>query len=133
MKRKELRQLGWTSTRGVGETVDHAATQTAHLKVARTTLLALLAALFLLFAADAAAATTSQGTVTLDQSAYTVSEGAGYLTVTTERSNSAGDEHVGYGVRRQEAQPGMDFDPVPNTYIYMLPRSEHLQLPCACV
>jgi len=62
------------------------------------------------------------GSVELDQPAYTAHENQGYLTITIERSgdlNSA--EHVGYGVKRQDAQPGIDFDVVPNNYITMQP------------
>jgi endoglucanase len=62
------------------------------------------------------------GTVSLDQSAYTAHENQGYLTITIQRTGDlSGAEHVGYGVKRQDAQPGIDFDLVPNTYITMAP------------
>ncbi|HEY5428769.1 MAG TPA: glycoside hydrolase family 6 protein [Solirubrobacteraceae bacterium] len=61
-------------------------------------------------------------TVQLDQPAYTAHENQGSLTVTIVRSGDlSAEEHVGYGVKRQDAQPGIDFDPIANTYITMAP------------
>ncbi len=62
------------------------------------------------------------GSVELDQPAYTAHENQGYLTITIVRSGDlSGEEHVGYGVKRQDAQPGIDFDPVDNHYITFAP------------
>src|SRR5262249_9217575 len=62
------------------------------------------------------------GTVQLDQPAYTAHENQGYLTVTIQRTGDlSGEEHVGYGVKRQDAQPGIDFDVVNNHYITFAP------------
>ena len=60
----------------------------------------------------------SPGTVSLDQPAYTAHENQGSLTITIQRTGDlSGEEHVGYGVKRQDAQPGIDFDTVANQYI----------------
>jgi endoglucanase len=60
----------------------------------------------------------SPGTVSLDLPAYTAHENQGYLTITIQRTGDLSKpEHVGYGVKRRDAQPGIDFDTVPNTYI----------------
>ena len=62
------------------------------------------------------------GTVQLDQPAYTAHENQGSLTITIVRTGDlSGAEHVGYGVKRQDAQPGIDFDPISNQYITMAP------------
>lgn len=62
------------------------------------------------------------GTVGFTQPSYTAHESQGFLYVTIERtSDLAGVEHVGYGVKRQDAQPGIDFNEVPNTYATFLP------------
>ena len=62
------------------------------------------------------------GTVSLDQSSYTAHENQGYLTITIQRTGDlSGEEHVGYGVKRQDAQPGIDFELVPNTYAVFVP------------
>ncbi len=62
------------------------------------------------------------GQVELDQPAYTAHENQGYLTITIVRTGDvSGEEHVGYGVKRQDAQPGIDFDAIPNQYITMAP------------
>jgi endoglucanase len=89
----------------------------------RTLLLALLGALIGLALLPGAGAHASQllGTVQLDAPAYTVSEHAGNLKVTIVRTNPSGDEWVGYGVRRNNAVPGVDFDPIPNTRVHLAP------------
>jgi endoglucanase len=64
----------------------------------------------------------SPGEVQLDQPAYTAHENQGYLTITIQRTGDlSGEEHVGYGVKRQDAQPGIDFDLVNNHYITFAP------------
>jgi endoglucanase len=64
----------------------------------------------------------SPGTVSLDQPAYTAHENQGYLTITIQRTGDlSGQEHVGYGVKRQDAQPGIDFDTIGNRYITFQP------------
>ncbi len=64
----------------------------------------------------------SPGTVQLDQSAYTAHEDQGELTITIERSGDLSQaEHVGYGVKQQDGQDGIDFDAIPSTYITMAP------------
>jgi endoglucanase len=82
---------------------------------------ALLAALALLLAAGPAGASAAHnpGTVSLDQSAYLAHENQGQLQITIVRSNPQGEEHLGYGVHRQDAVPGEDFDTVGGTYIHM--------------
>lgn len=61
-------------------------------------------------------------TVELDQPAYTAHESQGVLTITIVRSgNLSGQQHVGYGVKQQDGQNGIDFDVVPSTYITMQP------------
>jgi endoglucanase len=73
-------------------------------------------------AAVARAAAGAPGTVSFDQPSYTAHENQGYLTITIERSGDlSGEEHVGYGVKRQDAQPGLDFTSVPNTYATFAP------------
>jgi endoglucanase len=65
---------------------------------------------------------SSPGTVQLDQPAYTAHENQGYLTITIQRTGDlSGEEHVGYGVKRQDAQPGIDFDTINNQYIVFAP------------
>lgn len=62
------------------------------------------------------------GTVSLDQPAYTASENQGTLSITIQRTGDLSQvENVGYGVKRQDAQPGIDFDLVPNTYVTLAP------------
>ena len=61
------------------------------------------------------------GTVSLDQGAYVAHENQGELQITIVRSNPQGEENVGYGVHRQDAVPGQDFDVVENHYIHMAP------------
>jgi endoglucanase len=64
----------------------------------------------------------SPGMVQLDQPSYTAHENQGYLTITIQRTGDlSGEEHVGYGVKRQDAQPGIDFDVVNNHYITLAP------------
>jgi endoglucanase len=82
--------------------------------------------LALLVPAAARAATphdgSSPGTVELDQAAYAAHENQGYLTITIKRTGDlSGEEHVGYGVKRQDAQPGIDFDTIANHYITLAP------------
>jgi endoglucanase len=65
---------------------------------------------------------SSPGSVQLDQPAYTAHENQGYLTITINRTGDlSGQEHVGYGVKRQDAQPGIDFDTIANNYIVFQP------------
>jgi endoglucanase len=67
-------------------------------------------------------AAKSRGKVSLDQPAYTAHENQGYLTITIKRSGDLrGEEHVGYGVKQQDGQDGIDFDVIPNTYITLAP------------
>jgi endoglucanase len=62
------------------------------------------------------------GTVELDQPAYTAHEAQGNLTITIVRTGGLGQaEHVGYGVKQRDAENGIDFDAVRNTYITMAP------------
>lgn len=81
--------------------------------------------LTLLCAASPAAAdqgSSNAGTVSLDQPAYTAHENQGYLTITIQRTGDLSkEEHVGYGVKRQDAQPGIDFQPIDNTYVTFSP------------
>jgi endoglucanase len=73
-------------------------------------------------ARDAGSDTAPAGSVELDQPAYRAHENQAYLTITIERTGDlSGEEHVGYGVKRQDAQPGIDFDPVANHYITFAP------------
>ncbi len=60
------------------------------------------------------------GMVELDQDAYTVSETAGYLHITLVRTNPVGDEWVRYGIRRNDAIPGQDFDTIPNSLAHFV-------------
>jgi endoglucanase len=92
----------------------------------RSTLLALAGLCLALAIPTAAQAAVSHGsdpgTVQLDQPAYTAHESQGYLTITIQRTGDlSGEEHVGYGVKRQDAQPGIDFDVVNNQYITFAP------------
>jgi endoglucanase len=65
---------------------------------------------------------SSTGSVQFDQPAYTAHENQGYLTITINRTGDlSGQEHVGYGVKRQDAQPGIDFDTIANNYIVLEP------------
>ena len=73
-------------------------------------------------AAVAQAAGAATGTVSLDQPAYTAHEDQGYLAITIERTGDLnGTEQVGYGVKQQDAQEGIDFDAIPNRYITFAP------------
>jgi endoglucanase len=64
----------------------------------------------------------SPGTLSLDQPSYVAHENQGYLSITIVRTGDlSGQEHVGYGVKRQDAQPGIDFEVVPNNYIIFQP------------
>ena len=57
----------------------------------------------------------ASGTVSFTQPSYTASENQGHLTITIERTGDLGvTKYIGYGVKRQDAQPGIDFNPVPN-------------------
>lgn len=79
----------------------------------------------LMFAASGRAAVardgaSATGTVSLDQSAYTAHESQGNLTITIVRTGDLlNAEHVGYGVKQQDAMDGIDFVAIPNTYITM--------------
>jgi endoglucanase len=65
---------------------------------------------------------SSPGSVQLDQPDYTAHENQGYLTITIQRTGDlSGEEHVGYGVKRQDAQPGIDFDTIGNKSIVLAP------------
>ncbi|HWE09984.1 MAG TPA: glycoside hydrolase family 6 protein [Solirubrobacteraceae bacterium] len=81
----------------------------------------------LMFAANGRAAVardsgSAAGTVSLDQSAYTAHESQGTLAITIVRTgNLLTEEHVGYGVKQQDAQDGIDFTAIPSTYITMAP------------
>jgi endoglucanase len=67
-------------------------------------------------------AAADAGTVSLDASAYTAHENQGSLAITIERTGDLSvAEHVGYGVKQQDAQDGIDFNAIPNTYITMNP------------
>ena len=71
----------------------------------------------------------SPGEVSLDQPAYTAHENQGYLTITIQRTGDlSGAEHVGYGVKRQDAQPGIDFDTIANHYVVFAPGPEHVHV-----
>jgi endoglucanase len=92
----------------------------------RPTLFALAGLCLALVVPTAAQAAVSRdgspGTVQLDQPAYTAHENQGYLTITIQRTGDlSGEEHVGYGVKRQDAQPGIDFDTINNQYIVFAP------------
>ncbi|HLH67088.1 MAG TPA: glycoside hydrolase family 6 protein [Solirubrobacteraceae bacterium] len=64
----------------------------------------------------------SPGTVTLDQPSYTAHEDQGTLTITILRTGDLSQaEHVGYGVKQQDARNGIDFYAVSNHYITMAP------------
>ena len=81
-----------------------------------TVVASLAFALALPATSSADAGATSSGTVSLDQPAYTAHENQGYLTITIVRTGDLSvAEHVGYGVLRHDAQPGIDFDTIPNT------------------
>jgi endoglucanase len=84
-------------------------------------LIALVVTLSVLLAAGpgAAGAKRYPGTISFDQPAYVAHENQGQLQITIVRSNPQGTENVGFGVHRQDAVPGLDFDTVPNTYIHM--------------
>ena len=65
---------------------------------------------------------SSPGTVEFDQPSYTAHEDQGTLTITIERSGDLSQtEHVGYGVKQQDARNGIDFDAISNHYITMAP------------
>jgi endoglucanase len=70
----------------------------------------------------AVAHNATPGTVSLDQPAYTAHEDQGYLTITIVRTGDlTTEEHVGYGVKQQDAQNGIDFDAINNRYIVLEP------------
>jgi endoglucanase len=73
-----------------------------------------------LSASTARAAVHVPGLVELDKDAYTVSETAGYLHITLVRTNPVGDEWVRYGIRRNDAVPGQDFDTIPNSLAHFV-------------
>ncbi|HZE04925.1 MAG TPA: glycoside hydrolase family 6 protein, partial [Solirubrobacteraceae bacterium] len=88
----------------------------------RRLLLAALALALALGLPPAAAHAATSGTVSLDQPAYTAHENQGYLTITIVRTGDLNvAEHVGYGVKQQDAQNGIDFDAIGNHYITMAP------------
>ena len=69
------------------------------------------------------------GTVAFDQPSYVAHESQGVLTITIERTGDlSGLEHVGYGVKRQDAQPGIDFDAIANRYVIFQPGQSTLTL-----
>ncbi len=72
--------------------------------------------------ASAPAPRAGVGTVSLDQGAYTAHESQGQLTITIVRTGDLSvPEHVGYGVKQQDARNGIDFYAVSNHYITMAP------------
>ena len=81
----------------------------------------------LMFAASGRAAVardgaSAAGAVSLDQPAYTAHESQGNLAITIVRTGDLlNEEHVGYGVKQQDAMDGIDFVAIPNTYITMAP------------
>ncbi len=89
-------------------------------RVRTLSLIAVLSSMLMLAITGRAAAAT--GTVSLDQAAYTAHEYQGRLAITIVRTGDLGvAEHVGYGVKQQDAQDGIDFHAVHNTYITMNP------------
>lgn len=85
-------------------------------------LVVVLASLALALPAASAAAVAHgakrPGRVSLDHPAYVAHEDQGYLTITIQRSGDlSGEEQVGYGVKQQDGQNGIDFDAIGNTYI----------------
>ena len=68
-----------------------------------------------MLAGNARATLHMPGMVQLNQDAYTVSETAGYLHITLVRTRPVGDEWVRYGIRRNDAVPGQDFNTIPNS------------------
>jgi endoglucanase len=88
----------------------------------RSICVAFAACLGLLLLCGVSQAATAPGTVSLDQPAYTAHEAQGSLLIAIERSGDlSGKEQVGYGVKRQDAQPGLDFHPISNTYVTFAP------------
>src|SRR5437763_623888 len=86
----------------------------------RSSCLAVVGLWLALFIPTAARAVASHDgrVVELDQPAYTAHENQGSLTITIRRTGDLRTEqHVGYGVKRQDAQSGIDFDTVANHYI----------------
>jgi len=71
--------------------------------------------------APSCAPSSPAGTVSLSASDYTVSEHAGSLTVTIQRTHTSGCEWVYYSVGPETAIPGVDFDTVPNTQVLFEP------------
>jgi endoglucanase len=70
---------------------------------------------------------STPGAVAFDQPAYVAHEDQGYLSITIERTGDlSGQEHVGYGVKRQDAQPGIDFNAIANTYVTFQPGQSSL-------
>jgi endoglucanase len=87
--------------------------------VRASTLLAVLVTLIAAGAGTARAA--SPGCVFLNQRSYTAHEDQGELQITIDRTDTAGQEQIRYGVRHLDAQPGLDLDTVANTYLVMAP------------
>jgi endoglucanase len=83
------------------------------------TLVAALVAVAALGAGTARAG--SPGCVSLSETSYTAHEDQGELQITIDRTNTAGQEQIRYGVRHLDSQPGLDLDTVPNTYLVMEP------------
>src|ERR1700690_1067162 len=83
------------------------------------TLVAALVAVAALGAGTARAG--SSGCVSLSQTSYTAHEDQGELQITIDRTNTAGQDQIRYGVRHLDSQPGLDLDTVPNTYLVMEP------------
>jgi endoglucanase len=68
------------------------------------------------------AAQAASGTIELGEAAYTAHEDQGTLPITIVRTGDlSGEEHVGYGVKQQDARNGIDFDAIPNTEITFAP------------
>ncbi|HZE03668.1 MAG TPA: hypothetical protein VE127_00495, partial [Solirubrobacteraceae bacterium] len=77
-----------------------------------------VACLGLLLTLAATGRAAAAGTVSLDQAAYTAHENQRSLAITILRTGDLSvPEHVGYGVKQQDAQNGIDFDAIPSTYI----------------
>jgi endoglucanase len=84
--------------------------------------LAVATSLGMLLLCGVSLAATPPGSVSLDQPSYTAHEAEGSLPITIERTGDlSAAEHVGYGVKRQDAQPGIDFRPISNTYVTFAP------------
>ncbi len=82
---------------------------------------ALMSAVTFAAALSLEAAGSAQADVAYDAPAYTAHESQGYLTLTIHRADASGVEHVGFGVRKADGLPGINYDLVPKTYVVMAP------------